>query len=185
MDSMVIVDAANVVGSVPDGWWRDRHGAAERLRDALPQYADEGLPGLVAPPVEVVLVVEGAARGVESVEGVRVVPASGSGDDRIVQLVAEEGGDRLCGGHRGPRAAGAGPGAGSPGDGTAGGVGPGAGRGVGRVRTDEDKPRTPRAPRHTGLPGRKTPRAYGRACQSLPACRLRRPRRLWERPYRK
>lgn len=35
MDSLVIVDAANVVGSVPDGWWRDRHGAAERLRDAL------------------------------------------------------------------------------------------------------------------------------------------------------
>ncbi|MGW9176816.1 NTP pyrophosphohydrolase [Streptomyces decoyicus] len=96
MDSMVIVDAANVVGSVPDGWWRDRHGAAERLRDALGQYADKGLPGLVAPPVEVVLVVEGAARGVESVEGVRVVPASGSGDDRIVQLVAEECADRDC-----------------------------------------------------------------------------------------
>ncbi|NED17394.1 NTP pyrophosphohydrolase, partial [Streptomyces sp. SID9913] len=28
---LVIVDAANVVGSVPDGWWRDRRGAAERL----------------------------------------------------------------------------------------------------------------------------------------------------------
>ncbi|MET7800399.1 NTP pyrophosphohydrolase [Streptomyces decoyicus] len=96
MDSMVIVDAANVVGSVPDGWWRDRHGAAERLRDALSQYGDKGLPGLVAPPVEVVLVVEGAARGVESVEGVRVVPASGSGDDRIVRLVAEECADRDC-----------------------------------------------------------------------------------------
>jgi hypothetical protein len=25
---LVIVDAANVVGSVPDGWWRDRRGAA-------------------------------------------------------------------------------------------------------------------------------------------------------------
>lgn len=96
MDSMVIVDAANVVGSVPDGWWRDRHGAAERLRDALSQYANKGLSGLVAPPVEVVLVVEGAARGVESVEGVRVVPASGSGDDRIVRLVAEECAERDC-----------------------------------------------------------------------------------------
>ncbi|NEC23289.1 NTP pyrophosphohydrolase, partial [Streptomyces parvus] len=29
---LVIVDGANVVGSVPDGWWRDRHGAAVRLR---------------------------------------------------------------------------------------------------------------------------------------------------------
>ncbi|WP_328731313.1 NTP pyrophosphohydrolase [Streptomyces caniferus] len=96
MDSLVVVDAANVVGSVPDGWWRDRHGAAERLRDALAAYAGTGLPGLVAPPVELVLVVEGAARGVESVDGVRVVPASGSGDDRIVQLVAEECGDREC-----------------------------------------------------------------------------------------
>ncbi|GAA2321223.1 NTP pyrophosphohydrolase [Streptomyces caniferus] len=96
MDSLVVVDAANVVGSVPDGWWRDRHGAAERLRDALAAYAGTGLPGLVAPPVELVLVVEGAARGVESVDGVRVVPASGSGDDRIVQLVAEECGDRDC-----------------------------------------------------------------------------------------
>ncbi|GAO11480.1 NTP pyrophosphohydrolase [Streptomyces lydicamycinicus] len=96
MDSLVIVDAANVVGSVPDGWWRDRHGAAERLRDALPAYAAEGLPGLVPPPLEMVLVVEGAARAVESVEGVRVVPAAGSGDDRIVQLVADEGAGRDC-----------------------------------------------------------------------------------------
>ncbi|GAA5610847.1 NTP pyrophosphohydrolase [Streptomyces platensis] len=96
MDSLVIVDAANVVGSVPDGWWRDRHGAAERLRDALPGYATEGLPGLVPPPLELVLVVEGAARGVESVEGVRVVAATGSGDDRIVQLVADEAADRDC-----------------------------------------------------------------------------------------
>ncbi|MFE1172434.1 NTP pyrophosphohydrolase [Streptomyces sp. NPDC058773] len=96
MDSLVIVDAANVVGSVPDGWWRDRHGAAERLRDALPRYTAEGLPGLLAPPLEMVLVVEGAARGVASVEGVRVVPADGSGDDRIVQLVTDEGGGRDC-----------------------------------------------------------------------------------------
>ncbi|MEU6371751.1 NTP pyrophosphohydrolase [Streptomyces sp. NPDC046909] len=82
---LVIVDAANVVGSVPDGWWRDRRGAAERLRDRL---AADGVPGREG-PVEIVLVVEGAARGVESVPGVRVVSASGSGDDRMVELVAE------------------------------------------------------------------------------------------------
>ena len=32
---LLVVDAANVVGSVPDGWWRDRHAANERLRDRL------------------------------------------------------------------------------------------------------------------------------------------------------
>ncbi|MEV6403867.1 PIN domain-containing protein [Streptomyces bobili] len=84
---LVIVDAANVVGSVPDGWWRDRRGAAERLRDRL---ASDGLPGRSG-AVEVVLVVEGAARGVEPVPGVRVEPAPGSGDDHIVDLVARSG----------------------------------------------------------------------------------------------
>jgi hypothetical protein len=97
---LVIVDAANVVGSVPDGWWRDRRGAAERLRDRL---AADGIPGHSGPgdsgpvdsgPVEIVLVVEGAARGVEPVPGVRVEAAPGSGDDRIVELVAEAAGRR-------------------------------------------------------------------------------------------
>ncbi|MGW5059134.1 NTP pyrophosphohydrolase [Streptomyces sp. NPDC004096] len=87
---LVVVDAANVVGSVPDGWWRDRRGAAERLRDGIVRYADEGLPGRSG-PVEMVLVVEGAARGVDSVPGVRVESAPRSGDDRIVELVAEAG----------------------------------------------------------------------------------------------
>ncbi|MFF2652174.1 NTP pyrophosphohydrolase [Streptomyces sp. NPDC058045] len=91
---VLIVDAANVVGSVPDGWWRDRRGAAERLRDSLVPRAREGVAG-VPGPVEVVLVVEGAARGVEPVPGVRVVAAAGSGDDRIVELAAESA-DRDC-----------------------------------------------------------------------------------------
>ncbi|MEU6682081.1 NTP pyrophosphohydrolase [Streptomyces sp. NPDC046832] len=84
---LVVVDAANVIGSVPDGWWRDRRGAAERLRDRL---ASDGVPA-VAGPVEIVLVVEGAARGVESVPGVRVSSAPGSGDDHIVEVVASAG----------------------------------------------------------------------------------------------
>ncbi|MFF9347775.1 NTP pyrophosphohydrolase [Streptomyces sp. NPDC014734] len=93
--TLVIVDAANVVGSVPDGWWRDRRGAAERLRDALVPFAETGLPGR-AGPVELVLVVEGAARGVAPVPRVRVDPAPGTGDDRIVELVAAAAGrDRV------------------------------------------------------------------------------------------
>lgn len=81
---LAIVDCANVMGSRPDGWWKDRKGAAERLRDRL---ASDGLPGRTD-PAEIVLVVEGAARGVASVPGVRVESAPGSGDDRIVELVA-------------------------------------------------------------------------------------------------
>ncbi|WP_369375624.1 NTP pyrophosphohydrolase [Streptomyces sp. cg36] len=93
--SLVIVDAANVVGSVPDGWWRDRKGAAERLRDRLTEYARTGLPGAPG-PVELVLVVEGAARGVTGVPGVRVAAAPGSGDDLIVELAAGRAPDRPC-----------------------------------------------------------------------------------------
>ena len=83
MKPLLVVDAANVVGSVPDGWWRDRAGAAERLRDAL-RGRDE----------EVVLVVEGKARNVTSVDDVRVVAADRSGDDAIVEVVRAEGGGR-------------------------------------------------------------------------------------------
>ncbi|MEW2550097.1 NTP pyrophosphohydrolase [Streptomyces sp. NPDC047002] len=87
--TLLIVDGANVVGSVPDGWWRDRRGAAERLRDALASAAAEGrgVPGHSG-PVERLLVVEGAARGVEPVPGVRVESAPGSGDDLIVEFAA-------------------------------------------------------------------------------------------------
>jgi hypothetical protein len=82
---MIVVDAANVIGSVPDGWWRDRAGAVERLRDALASTGPQSLPG--APPdAEIVLVVEGAARRVREAPGIRVVAAHGSGDDAIVQL---------------------------------------------------------------------------------------------------
>ncbi|MFJ7058174.1 NTP pyrophosphohydrolase [Streptomyces griseobrunneus] len=92
---LVIVDGANVVGSVPDGWWRDRHGAAVRLRDSLVPYTADGLPGLPG-PVELVLVVEGAARGVTSVAGVRVDSAPGSGDDLIAELAAAAAPERDC-----------------------------------------------------------------------------------------
>jgi hypothetical protein len=83
---LLIVDAANVVGSVPDGWWRDRRGAAQRLRDALVPVAAAGLPDLPG-PVDLLLVVEGAARGVGSRPPVEVVSAAGSGDDEIVSQV--------------------------------------------------------------------------------------------------
>jgi hypothetical protein len=92
---VLVVDAANVMGSRPDGWWRDRAGAAERLRDQLVPLAGSGVTGLPEGVLpydrcfpEVTLVVEGAARNVTGTEGVRVVAAKGSGDDAIVDLVA-------------------------------------------------------------------------------------------------
>lgn len=93
--ALLIVDAANVVGSRPDGWWRDRAGAARRLRDRLSELPVRGHPELPV-PVEVVLVVEGRARDVASVDGVRVVAAPGSGDDTVVALVGAEGVGRRC-----------------------------------------------------------------------------------------
>ena len=98
----VVVDAANVIGSVPDGWWRDRRGAAERLRDRIARLVARGdgiragflglpearVPGLDRAFPEWVLVVEGAARGIECAPGVRVVDAPGLGDDEIVARVA-------------------------------------------------------------------------------------------------
>jgi hypothetical protein len=87
-EGLLIVDGANVVGSVPDGWWRDRAGAAARLRDRLAAAVERGV---VPAAVEVVLVVEGKARGIDKSERIRVLPAPGSGDDLIAGLARNGG----------------------------------------------------------------------------------------------
>jgi hypothetical protein len=79
---VLIVDGANVVGSRPTGWWRDRAGAAERLHEAI-AAADVGYD-------VVVLVLEGEAKGGPPAgkDGViHTVHAAGSGDDAIVEQV--------------------------------------------------------------------------------------------------
>ncbi|OLR94309.1 NUDIX domain-containing protein [Actinokineospora bangkokensis] len=83
----LVVDCANVMGSRPDGWWRDRPGAATRLRDGLAEVVRAGVPdfaGLDRAYPRAVLVVEGQAKGIGSVEGVVVVDSPGEGDDEIV-----------------------------------------------------------------------------------------------------
>jgi 8-oxo-dGTP diphosphatase len=91
-----VVDVANVMGARPDGWWRDRAGAALRLGrevGALARRGDEATADVTG----WVLVIEGQARGAVPAlladEGeppaVRVVSAPGSGDDAIVGVVAE------------------------------------------------------------------------------------------------
>jgi hypothetical protein len=113
----IVVDVANVMGSRPDGWWRDRAGAAVRLHADIarlaasghvilpdePGEADAGEPG--APGF--VMVLEGAAKAAAarlaptgSAESagpgeVRVVQAAGSGDDAIVDVVRQLSGRRV------------------------------------------------------------------------------------------
>ena len=86
-DVVLLVDAANVIGSRPTGWWKDRPGAArafvERVRAAVRTRS--------ARPDPVVVVLEGKARdGVDpgEAEGVTVVHAPRSGDDKLLEVIA-------------------------------------------------------------------------------------------------
>lgn len=84
----LLVDTANLLGARPDGWWRDRAGATERMllhvRAAIPRTValPDGSYGWVS-AVEAVL--EGAARHVQ-VGGVLMHRAHGSGDDELVRV---------------------------------------------------------------------------------------------------
>ncbi len=81
---MLVIDAANVIGSHPTGWWRDRPGATraftERVRATV-------AAGRLDPPVTIVL--EGRARAgadAADIDGVEVVHALGEGDDTIASI---------------------------------------------------------------------------------------------------
>jgi len=117
----IIIDAANVMGSRPDGWWRDRAGAAQRLATEVEGLALAGvasLPESVRVPAlerwfpRFVVVLEGAAAvaardrdhiprrsggqaPAPTEPQVRIVRAAGSGDDEIARLAAEVAGPRL------------------------------------------------------------------------------------------
>lgn len=82
---VLVVDGANVVGSRPDGWWRDRAGAAHRLHDRLSTAP--------LPQDEIVLVLEGDARRGQPAgqdRRVRTLHAARSGDDAIVEAVTAQ-----------------------------------------------------------------------------------------------
>lgn len=83
--TVIVVDVANVVGSRPDGWWRDRAAATARVHAATLEATRRG-----AIDEPVVLVVEGAGRrGVSAGRDglVEVVHADRSGDDAVVELL--------------------------------------------------------------------------------------------------
>ena len=71
----LIVDGMNVIGSVPDGWWRDRTGAMRRLLGSLRALEEDGI----------VLVLDGRPRDLGDSGGVdvRFAPVA---DDAIAAL---------------------------------------------------------------------------------------------------
>src|SRR5262245_9086367 len=90
----IVVDGNNVIGTVPDGWWRDRRAAARRLLTRLQcLHARAG--------VEVVLVLDVADPELPEGEheGVVLYYARRGGrnaaDDRIRELVADAGEQQL------------------------------------------------------------------------------------------
>jgi 8-oxo-dGTP pyrophosphatase MutT (NUDIX family) len=100
----IVVDVANVMGSVPDGWWRDRLGAATRLLERIAGLAARGVAAddLALPAdrwfPEWTVVVEGEAVAVHDVIGGAddadgagwgaLVRARGSGDDAVAEAAA-------------------------------------------------------------------------------------------------
>jgi predicted RNA-binding protein with PIN domain len=85
MPARLIVDGNNVMGSRPDGWWRDRAGAAARLVVELGDWAEE----------DVVVVFDG--RAPERLDApprvdVRFAqrPGPDAADDVIAALVADD-----------------------------------------------------------------------------------------------
>ena len=84
-----VVDGMNVIGSRPDGWWRDRDGAVRRLLAKLQRLAaatgDEVTLVLDGRPVPIVG--EGLHGGVLVVYARRA--GRDAGDDRLVEFVGD------------------------------------------------------------------------------------------------
>lgn len=97
LDVTVVVDVANVMGSRPDGWWRDRAAGATRVMERLPELVGRVVdgPGDDARTQlriqRVVAVTEGAAKAAPAVPGIELVPAPHDGDGAIVDAARDLG----------------------------------------------------------------------------------------------
>lgn len=80
-----IVDGMNVIGSRPDGWWRDRSGAMCALAAQLDRFQDD-----TGEPVSVVF--DGRPREVPARVEVRFASRAGrnAADDEIARMVAAD-----------------------------------------------------------------------------------------------
>jgi predicted RNA-binding protein with PIN domain len=81
-----LVDGMNVVGSTPDGWWKDRQGAMRRLAERLARFAEKS-----GDAVTVVFDGRPFEVNTEPVD-VRFAPRPGrnAADDEIVRMVADD-----------------------------------------------------------------------------------------------
>lgn len=87
----VVVDVANVIGSRPDGWWRDRADAATNLLERMPPLVGRTLDlpdGSTAEIVRVVAIVEGRATDAAAPRGIDVIRAPADGDTTIAEVAA-------------------------------------------------------------------------------------------------
>jgi predicted RNA-binding protein with PIN domain len=83
----LLVDGMNVIGSRPDGWWKDRHAAMARLVDLLERWSassgDDVTVVFEQPPRPPI-----ASTVVEVAHAPR--PKPNSADDEIARRLAEE-----------------------------------------------------------------------------------------------
>jgi len=76
-----LIDLSNVLGARPDGWWRDREGATQRLLARLEAFA--------ATEAELTVVLDDGAPGLAGTRGrMRVVIAPRRGRDAADEEIA-------------------------------------------------------------------------------------------------
>jgi predicted RNA-binding protein with PIN domain len=82
-----LIDGMNVIGTRPDGWWRDRHAAMTRLVDQLERWvaAEGGEVTVVferppSPPIRSTVIEVASAPK----------PRPNSADDEIARLLADD-----------------------------------------------------------------------------------------------
>jgi predicted RNA-binding protein with PIN domain len=94
-----IVDGMNVIGSRPDGWWRDRHRAMVRLVDLLERWAAaEGedvtvmFEGPPRPPIRSTLidVAHAARRGANAADHEIVRRIDAAADPTVLRVVTSD-----------------------------------------------------------------------------------------------
>lgn len=82
-----LVDAMNVIGSRPDGWWRDRHAAMVQLVDQLERWGERSGD-------QVTVVLEGAPKPPITSHSIEIVsaprPTRNAADDEIVRLLESD-----------------------------------------------------------------------------------------------